>query len=123
MAKIAVIRVRGKINISEQQQNTFARLNLHRQNFCTIIEDNSSNMGMIKKVKDFVTWGTIDDALLKELEKKAEKNVRKNQPKRFIRLNPPRKGYGRKGIKRTFAEGGALGPRMDKIGELIKRMI
>ena len=41
----------------------------------------------------------------------------------FFKLTPPAKGFGRKGIKRAFSLGGALGYRKDKINELIKRMI
>lgn len=41
--------------------------------------------------------------------------------KPVIRLHPPIRGY--EGIKRSFAEGGALGYRGDGINDLIERMI
>lgn len=41
--------------------------------------------------------------------------------KPVVRLHPPIKGY--EGIKRSFAEGGALGYRGSEINELIDRMI
>jgi len=43
--------------------------------------------------------------------------------KTFFRLNPPRKGWERGGIKKPFTQGGALGYRGEKINDLIKRMI
>ncbi|HIQ51584.1 MAG TPA: 50S ribosomal protein L30 [Nautiliaceae bacterium] len=43
--------------------------------------------------------------------------------KTFFRLNPPRKGWERGGIKKAFTQGGALGYRGEKINDLIKRMI
>ena len=43
--------------------------------------------------------------------------------KKYFRLNAPRKGFGRKGIKHTFKEGGALGYRGQAINDLIKRMV
>ena len=43
--------------------------------------------------------------------------------KPFFRLHPPRKGFERKGIKMPFKLGGVLGPRGDKINNLIKKMI
>ena len=43
--------------------------------------------------------------------------------KPYFRLNPPRKGFGRKGIKVDFKIGGALGERKEKINDLIKRMM
>ena len=41
--------------------------------------------------------------------------------KPVFRLNPPRKGY--EGVKRSFANKGALGYRGEKINQLIEKMI
>ena len=43
--------------------------------------------------------------------------------KRYFRLNAPRRGFGRKGIKQSFQRGGSLGYRGAAINDLIKRMI
>jgi len=43
--------------------------------------------------------------------------------KPFFRLKPPSKGYDRKGIKKSFSIGGALGYRGKEISKLINRMI
>jgi len=43
--------------------------------------------------------------------------------KNFFRLNPPRKGFERKGIKVPFAQGGVLGYRMNRINDLLMRML
>ncbi len=40
-----------------------------------------------------------------------------------FRLNPPKKGHERKGIKKPYAVGGALGNRGKGINELIMRMV
>jgi len=114
--KIAIIRVRGKINRSATIAETLKRLNLHRQNNCVILEEKPDIMGMVRKVKDFVTWGNMDETLEKEMNQKF-KNPR------YFKLNPPRKGYGRKGIKKPFSIGGALGNRGQKINDILKRMI
>ena len=45
-----------------------------------------------------------------------------NGLKPFFRLHPPRKGYGRKGIKHPFTIGGALGYRGEDINNLIIKM-
>ena len=116
--KIAVIRVRGKINRSANITETLKRMSLHKQNSCVIIEEKPDTMGMVRKVKDFVTWGTIDEDVEKELNEKF-----KDRKSKFFALNPPRKGYGRKGIKKSFTIGGALGNRGQKINDLLKRMI
>jgi large subunit ribosomal protein L30 len=43
--------------------------------------------------------------------------------KLFFRLQPPRKGFERKGIKVQFSQGGVLGYRKEKINDLLRRMI
>lgn len=43
--------------------------------------------------------------------------------KPVFRMRPPSKGYERKGIKKSFAIGGALGYRGGRINELIERML
>lgn len=122
---IAVILVRGLIDISKNIKDTLYMLRLRRKNVCVIIEATQSNIGMINKVKDYVTWGEINDVTLKLLiEKRSERNP--EDPKRtkpFFRLSPPRKGFGRKGVKMPFSHGGALGCRGEKINDLIKRML
>ena len=142
MSKIAVIRVRGSVGLSRKIKDTFSLLRLYRKNFCVVVEDNPSYKGMVDKVKDFVTYGEINDETYKELvEKRGEEykgrekdtkgkiNYKKfaliegKKLKPFFRLSPPRKGFGRKGIKVSFKAHGALGYRADKINELIKRMI
>ncbi len=142
MSKIAIIRVRGSINLSGKVKDTLNLLRLYRKNYCVVVEDNPSYKGMIKKVKDYVTYGEIDDSTYKELVEKRREEYKGREKdakgkidykkfilvdgkklKPFFRLSPPRKGFGRKGIKVSFKAHGALGYRADKINELIKRMI
>jgi large subunit ribosomal protein L30 len=120
-----VVRVRGLIRVKKEINYTMQILSLYRKNYCTFVK--YKDLGMIKKVKDYVTYGEISPELKKELiEKKSEKTKTKDGKdtiKKFFRLNPPRKGFGKKGIKVAFSKGGALGYRADKINDLIKRMI
>jgi len=46
-----------------------------------------------------------------------------NGLKPAFRLNPPRKGFEREGIKKPYGLGGALGNRGDKMKDLVERMI
>jgi|TARA_Y100000310_G_C20462820_1_gene706179 large subunit ribosomal protein L30 len=141
-SNLAVIRVRGLTGIKKDISKTLDQLRLYRRNYCIILPNKKSNLGMVTKVKDYVTWGGIDDDTLNLLvEKKGQdykgreqdsKNkikynrflkIKDRNIKKFFRLNSPKKGYGRKGIKVTFSQGGALGYRSDKIKDLIKRML
>ena len=68
--KIAVVRVRGKINLNEGIKNTFEMLNLHNKNGCVVINNDASYMCMINKVKDYVTWGEITEETYNEMVEK-----------------------------------------------------
>lgn len=122
---VAVILIRGILGVTQNIIDTMDILRLRRKNVCVIIESTPSNMGMVNKVKDYVTWGEVDDSTVKLLiEKRGEKNPKNpSRTKPFFRLNAPRKGFGRKGIKVPFNSGGAIGYRGEKINDLIKRML
>jgi len=124
--KIAIIRVRGVTGVQYNIERALKMLNLHRKNYCVIIDKIPANMGTIKKANNFITYGDIDDETMKLLEKKTEKTKNKEGKeitKPFFRLNPPKKGFGSKGIKIGFSRGGALGYRGSAINELIRRML
>ena len=113
--KIAVVLVRGLIRANAAVQDTLYMLKLRKKNQCVIINKSPQSAGMIQKVKDYVTWGEVDAETLTALEGKMENGS--------AHLQPPRKGYGRKGIKIPFSNRGALGYRGEKINDLLKRMI
>ncbi len=112
---IAAIRVRGVIGTEKSIEDTLRMLQLYRKNYCVILKEEPHFRGMLLKAKDFITWGELDDETEKLLQKKSSKA--------YYRLNNPRKGFGRKGIKMPFIKGGALGDRKEKINDLIKRMM
>lgn len=128
---LAVVRVRGPVKINKEIESAMQLLRLYRKNYCTVVEATPLNLGMIKKVKNYVTFGEIDDETYRLLTEKRGKEHKgkkgceegKTKYRPFFRLNPPKKGFGRKGIKVDFQIGGALGDRKEKINELIKRMI
>lgn len=114
----AVVRIRGEIKINKDIKDTLNMLNLKKANTCVLLENNPSNLGMIRKVKDYVTWGIVDaetEKLLKQISNAQKDNA--------FRLNPPKGGYERKGVKKPFSSGGALGFRKNEINKLIKKML
>lgn len=56
----AVIRLRGKHDLRVSVDDTLKMLHLTRQNHCVIIPQDPTHTGMLKIVKDFVTWGEVD---------------------------------------------------------------
>ncbi len=140
--QLAAIRIRGLTMVNTKIQDTMKMLRLYKNNFCAVLPNTPIYTGMLKKAKDYITWGEIDDETFKMLVEKRGEQFRgmesdskdkikyndfvlidNKKIKRYFRLSPPRKGFGRKGIKHSFKVGGALGYRGDKINDLIKRMV
>ena len=139
----AVVRVRGEVGLKKEIRDTMNMLRLNRVNHCVIIPQDPVTNGMIRKVKDWVTWGEVSDAVLEKLiaargrlkgdnpvdkdgVKKAleiikkEGRMTKTDIKPVLRLSPPKKGYVE--IKQAYPRG-ALGYRGEKINDLLMRMI
>ena len=64
---LAVIRVRGTININTDIKDALRMMHLTRANHCTIIPEDKQWRGTLIKVKDYVTWGKVDEKTLTEL--------------------------------------------------------
>lgn len=140
----AVVRLRGSVNLRKEIKDTLRMLRLTRVNHCVLLRKDPKIEGMIKKVKDFITWGEINDKTLENLISKRGRMVGDKRPeekeikniltkikkdksvkdiegfKPVFRMNPPRKGY--EGIKRAFPKG-ALGYRGENINKLLERMM
>ncbi|RLF17608.1 MAG: 50S ribosomal protein L30 [Thermoprotei archaeon] len=56
---LAVIRIRGTVDVPPDVEHTLRLLRLVRKFHCVIIDNRPSYMGMLRKVKDWVTWGEI----------------------------------------------------------------
>ncbi|MCK4971120.1 MAG: 50S ribosomal protein L30 [Thermoplasmata archaeon] len=57
---MAVVRVRGIINVKNDIRDTLTMLGLGRVNHCVLIDETPQYMGMVRKVRDYVTYGPID---------------------------------------------------------------
>lgn len=121
--KVAIIRIRGLVNIDDQKKKTFELLSLHRKNYCVVKDNKPEVVKMIDKIKDFVTWGEIDENTFKELQEKKGEKTPEGKLKPFFRLHPPIGGFERGGIKKQYKNGGVLGNRKDKIKDLIQKML
>jgi large subunit ribosomal protein L30 len=135
---IFVIRISGMINIPKEVSETLFRLKLRRKYSAVILEDNSENKKLLRKLRDYVAYGTISKEMLEKLikvrgqskeeinvkrvaEEIANKNTGNLEIKPFFRLHPPRGGIE---SKKHFGVGkGVLGDNKDKINLLLERML
>ncbi len=140
---IAAVRIKGRVNIPREIETTLNMLRLRQKFACSIYKEKPEILGMLEKVKSYISYGKIDDATLKQLllkrgrkignkklmEKEVDeilKNIKEKSAKEwgikpFFRLAPPRGGF-KKNFKLLWPKGirGNIG---DKINELIKSMI
>ena len=67
---IAAVRIRGTVSASLQARETLQMLHLFRNNYAVLIDDRPSFSGMLKTVRDYVTYGETSketvDKLVKE---------------------------------------------------------
>jgi len=56
----AVVKVRGSINVKPKIKETMKLMRLNRVNHCVIVPENETYGGMLKIIKDYVTWGEVD---------------------------------------------------------------
>ena len=138
---LAVVRIRGNVNVERSIRNTLKILRLHKTNHCIIVPKNPTFEGMLKEAAYYITWGDISSQMLEKMvykrgryvgDKRVEKKDAKNVAKKIIdgnkdiglkpifRLSPPSGGY--RATRFPYPKGD-LGYRGDKINELLKRMI
>ena len=73
--KLAVIQVRGAIGMSRKLIDTLQFLKLVRKNSCAVVESNRNYLGMLVLLKDYVTWGEIDEKTFRALLEKRGKII------------------------------------------------
>ena len=79
MKKVAVVRIRGSKGLRKEVKDTMNMLRLYKQNNCIVIDNSPNMIGMLKKTKDYLTWGEIDEKTFKELLLKRGKTIGKKK--------------------------------------------
>jgi len=150
---LAAVRVRGRTGIKGGISDTLDMLRLTRINHAVLVPETPSYLGMLRKAKDYITWGEISQETLEELlEKRAMLPGREKVTREYLEetgyksleelaqalleekaqleevgLKPVFRLHpprkGYKDIKKAFNEGGTLGYRGEDINHLLKRMV
>lgn len=64
---IAVIRVRGTVNVADKIAFTMDNLRLFKTNHLVLVKEDKSTKKMVEKVKDYTTFGEINEETLSKL--------------------------------------------------------
>ncbi len=74
MAVLAVVRIRGTVNVRRPVKDTLKLLRLHKPNHMVLVRDNPSILGMLRKAWTQITWGEINaETLAYVLERRGRK--------------------------------------------------
>ena len=68
--RLVVVRIRGRVGVRRDVEDTLKMLRLYRKFHATIVDDRESYRGMLQKVKDYVTWGEADEEVIALLLKR-----------------------------------------------------
>lgn len=83
---LAIVRLRGTVNVPEKIKETLKMLRIEKPNYMTFVPKTPDYMGMIKKAKDFITWGEVSkEAVEFVLRKRGELTGRKRLTDEYIR--------------------------------------
>lgn len=153
MKRIAAVRVRGTPKVRKSIQDTLTMLNLTKPHHTVVVDDRPAYIGMLNKVKDYITYGEIDQSVLEMLVRKwarlegnrilTEEYVKDKTGQTVEEFTASVMNFekeldelgikkvfrlhpprkGYKDIKRAFSQGGSLGYRGDRINALLRRMI
>jgi len=70
-----VVRIKGQVDVPHWAETTLKLLKLEKKYRATIIPAKENTLGMLNKVKHYVSWQEVDSALAKELlDKKGRKS-------------------------------------------------
>lgn len=137
---IIAIRISGLVEIPKNVNETLFRMRLRRKYSAVLLKESEENLKLLKRVRNFVAYGDINDETLsllisqrgKSLDNKKINSVEilehiKNKGvvglkiKPFFRLHPPRGGIDSK--LHFPLKKGVLGDNKTKINDLVRRML
>lgn len=136
-----VIRISGQVGLDSAIKETLIRMRIKTKYSSVLLKETVENEKLLKNVRNFVAFGTIDKETLKELVEKRAKPLKSGDKidaekvasgleskspeelgiRSIFRLHPPRKGIE---SKKHFGVGkGVLGDNKEKINDLVRRML
>lgn len=64
---LAAVRVRGTVRVRQEIADTLRMLRLHRPNHCVVVPVRDTYLGMLRRAKDYLTWGEVERDVLAQL--------------------------------------------------------
>ena len=73
-----VVRMKGTVNVPRWANLTLENLHLNKKFRATIIPENNQTLGMLRKVKELVSWTSVDKEFIKEFIEKKGRLIESN---------------------------------------------
>jgi large subunit ribosomal protein L30 len=87
-SRVVVVRIRGSVNVNKKLESTLGLLRLKKVNNAVIIDDRPNYKGMLQIVKDYVTWGEVDqDDVSLILKNRGELSGNEKLTDEFVKKN------------------------------------
>ena len=67
---LVAVRIRGMSDVSQEVKDTLSMLRLNRNCHATLVDDRPAYKGMLRKSKDYLTWGEVSQENIALLLKK-----------------------------------------------------
>jgi len=139
---IIAIRISGQVKIQKSIGELLFRLRLRRKYSAVLMPSSTENIKLLKKVRNHIAFGEINEKTLKDLITKravpTSKDTKINTTKLmsdmkttpisklpikpFFRLHPPRGGIDSK-KHFSVSSKAVLGDNKEKINDLVRRML
>lgn len=75
MGLLAVIRIRGTVNMNNKEEMALKILRLHKRNHAVLVNNTPQMVGILKTAWKFITWGEIDKTTLELLLKERGRKI------------------------------------------------
>ena len=73
-----VVRMKGTVNVPYWARITLESLSLNKRFRATIIPENAQTLGMLRKIKEYVSWTSVDAEFIREfIEKRGRSSASK----------------------------------------------
>lgn len=101
--KVAIVQVRGPIHMTKKLRDSLRFLKLPKKNSCVIVDSTDSYKGMIILLRDYITWGEInEDTLSLLLEKRGRLPGKKQLTEEYLK---EKTGFGFREFSKEVIEG------------------
>lgn len=86
-----VVRIKGTVNIPHWAESTLQNLHLTKRFRATLIPENEQTLGMLRKIKEIISWTSVDEGFIEDFIKKKGRISKNNESANSDQKDEPTK--------------------------------